>query len=119
MDYFDLSRLVSENFRAIREKKKISQEDIAARLDIATARVSEFESGKKNPTLKTIAKFANAIEIDVKDLFDFSKLHKSQEHFEKESLLKIHCNTLAKYDLVEVKHVINTTNVFLDYLNKK
>lgn len=119
MNFSDLNHLIGENFRLIRESKGISQEYVADKLDRGTAKVSDFENGKGNPTLKTMVQFAEVIEIEVVDLFDFSKLHKSEEHFAKESLLQIHCNTLAKHNLEDIKYIIDTTNVFIDYLSKK
>lgn len=119
MNFTDLCRLVGGNFRTLREKKDFSQEYIADKLDVGTARISEFENGKGNPTLKTIVNFAEAIEVDVEDLFDFSELHKSEEHYDRESLIKIHCNTLSQQNLKDIKYIIDTTNIFLDYLNNK
>lgn len=101
-----------------REKNGYSQEEVADALDKA-ARVSEFESGKSNPTLETITSIASSINVDIEYLFDFSNLRQSEEYFEKESLPKIHYDTLAKHDIEDIKYIIDSTNIFIDYLNKK
>ncbi len=49
--------------RCIRAKKKMSQGDIARTLEVDGGYISNIENGKKNPTLATVAKIANALGV--------------------------------------------------------
>lgn len=63
-----ISEQLGKNMKRIRVKKKMSQGDIARALDVDRGYISNIENGKKNPTLATVAKIANALGIPPKDL---------------------------------------------------
>ena len=46
----------------------MSQGDISRVLDVHRAYISGIENGKRNPTLATIEKLANALDISVDEL---------------------------------------------------
>ncbi|HEJ1294566.1 helix-turn-helix domain-containing protein [Pseudomonas aeruginosa] len=48
----------------------ISQEDLASRANLDRTYVSGCERGKRNPSLKTMVKLANALNIDLMDFFN-------------------------------------------------
>lgn len=56
----------------LRKSKNLSQEEIAAEVGITFQYVSQIECGLANPTLEKIIKLADVLEVEVKDLFDFS-----------------------------------------------
>ena len=60
-----------ENLRKIRISKKISQEVLAFASDIPISQVGRIERGEVNTTISSVKVIANALEIDIKDLFDF------------------------------------------------
>jgi transcriptional regulator with XRE-family HTH domain len=49
-----------ELFREMRRRSGLTQQEIADRLGISQPAVTQFESGKSSPTLKTLFAFANA-----------------------------------------------------------
>ena len=59
---------LGDNLKKIRTKKSISQGDIARSLNVARSFVSDIENGKRNPTLATIAKLAEAIGVSTSEL---------------------------------------------------
>jgi len=63
-----ISTKLGQNLKRIRTKKKMSQGDIARALDVHRAYVSGIETGKRNPTLATIEKLANALGISADEL---------------------------------------------------
>ncbi|SFO03229.1 Cro/C1-type HTH DNA-binding domain-containing protein [Paenimyroides ummariense] len=67
----DLQILIGKQLHDIRIKNKQTQNDIAFLTGIDTADVSKHEKGKKNLTLKTLMKFATALNIHPKELFNF------------------------------------------------
>ena len=59
---------LGDNIKHLRKKRNMSQEQLAmeAKLDLTT--VSEIESGLRNPSVKTLAKFAKALNTTPSDL---------------------------------------------------
>lgn len=52
-----------------REQKKITQEKLAYENDFSKGYLSDIEAGKKLPSLLLLEKIAEALEVDIKDLF--------------------------------------------------
>ena len=57
-----------QRMREIRTKRGLTQQDIAARSDIAQTHISDIELGFKLPNLLTVMKLALALECKVTDL---------------------------------------------------
>lgn len=64
----EISPKLGQNLKRIRTKKKMSQGDIARALGVHRAYVSGIETGKRNPTLATIEKLANALGVSASEL---------------------------------------------------
>jgi transcriptional regulator with XRE-family HTH domain len=54
-----------------RAKLAISQEELAFRTNLDRTYISGIERGVRNPSLKNIAKIADALELSLADLFSF------------------------------------------------
>jgi len=63
-----ISAKLGDNMKRIRTRKKMSQGDIARALDVDRGYISNIENGKKNPTLATIKKLADALGISADEL---------------------------------------------------
>ena len=63
-----ISEQLGKNMKRIRAKKKMSQGDIARALEVDRGYISNIENGKKNPTLATIAKIAEALKVSPNEL---------------------------------------------------
>ena len=63
-----ISEQLGKNMKLIRAKKKMSQGDIARALEVDRGYISNIENGKKNPTLATIQKLANALRVSADEL---------------------------------------------------
>lgn len=64
----EISSKLGQNLKRIRTKKKMSQGDIVRALDVHRAYISGIENGKRNPTLATIQKLANALGVSADEL---------------------------------------------------
>ena len=64
----EISSKLGLNLKRIRIKKKMSQGDIARALEVHRAYVSGIENGKRNPTLATIKKLADALHVSADEL---------------------------------------------------
>lgn len=64
----EISSKLGQNLKRIRTKKKMSQGDIARALEVHRAYISGIESGKRNPTIATIQRLADALGISADEL---------------------------------------------------
>ena len=67
----DLTSGIGKRIKVIRQQKSMTQETVGLLTGIDSADISKYESGKINLTLKTISKFAIALEVHPKELYDF------------------------------------------------
>ena len=67
----DLQKYIGRRISDIRLKNNQTQQDIEFLTGIDSAEVSKYESGKRNLTLKTLMKFARALQVHPRELFDF------------------------------------------------
>lgn len=63
-----LQMRVGRNIKRIRIKKKLSQEDLASKLDLNQSYISKIELGKRNLTLQNIHEFSKVLNIDASEL---------------------------------------------------
>jgi transcriptional regulator with XRE-family HTH domain len=63
-----ISAKLGQNMKRIRAKKKMSQGDISRALEVDRGYISNIESGKKNPTLATLQKLADALGVSPDEL---------------------------------------------------
>ena len=61
----EISQKFGANMKKIREAKRMSQGDICRTLEVDRAYISNLESGKRNPTLATIKRIADALGVSV------------------------------------------------------
>lgn len=62
---------VGLKIRVERQKRKISQEKLAELAELNRNSVGLIERGETNVTLKNLENIANALNIDIKELFNF------------------------------------------------
>lgn len=63
-----IKRILADNVRILRTKKRFSQEAIAELANIGQNQISEIENEHANPSLETLIKIANAFEVSIADL---------------------------------------------------
>jgi transcriptional regulator with XRE-family HTH domain len=66
----DIARALGSRVRALREAVGLTQERLAHNSGIDRTYVSGIERGARNPSLKTIARLADALGVRVGQLFD-------------------------------------------------
>jgi len=63
--------MLSENIKRLRKQKGLSQDKLAKLADITPTTLVKIESGANdNPTIKTLKKIADALEVTVNDLLE-------------------------------------------------
>jgi len=64
-------RAFGNNLKRLRESKKLTQEALAHKSEIARSQIIRFENGERSPTLSTLKAIADGLNIKPKDLLDF------------------------------------------------
>lgn len=59
----ELAVLLGANIRHRRKELRLTQEELAARLEITQSYLSEVENGKRSPLVGRLASFAEALEV--------------------------------------------------------
>ena len=66
-----LLRNIGSRIRLLRKERSMSLRDLAYSIGMEPSNLSVIENGKSNPQLLTYAKIAAALELSLKELFDF------------------------------------------------
>lgn len=66
----EILKKFGDKVREIRKEKGLSQEELSFKADLHRTYIGMIERAEKNITLINIEKIANALEINIKDLFN-------------------------------------------------
>ena len=69
-DKHKLQKAIGKRIKELRESKNISQQDIAGLCNIEKSNFSRLEAGGTNPTLYTLSKIAEHLNVSLKELVD-------------------------------------------------
>lgn len=72
MDRESIAKNLGNNIKKIRLEKGLSQEHLALRAGIHPAYLGRLERGEKCPTLDTVFKICEALDVPVADLISFA-----------------------------------------------
>lgn len=64
--------LIGVRLKRLRQGRRLSQEALAEKVRISPKYVSSIERGKENPTLDIIIKLANALGVEMEEIFAIS-----------------------------------------------
>lgn len=65
-----LHRKLAKRIRSLMSEKDLSVNRLADFSGIGRGRMSELLAGKSSPTVRTLGRIAEALDVDVRDLFD-------------------------------------------------
>lgn len=69
MDY-----IIMEKLKKLRKCKKITQEQLAEKLDISRSKVSSWETNRRDMSITDAIKLANIYEVSLDNLFEINKI---------------------------------------------
>ena len=61
-------KTLGDNIRKARKSKNITQEKLAEYVDISTVFISQIENGTGKPSLETMSKISNVLQVTIDDL---------------------------------------------------
>ena len=67
----ETKKLTGMRIKELRRSKHLSQEQLAEKADINPKYLSRMERGTENPTLDMLIKLSNALEVEMREMFDF------------------------------------------------
>lgn len=70
MEINQIQKKIGERIRDLRESKGISQQNLAAICNFEKANLSRLEAGRTNPTISTLCKISQALEVTLSELVD-------------------------------------------------
>lgn len=91
-------KLFGMRMRELRTSRKLSQEQLAEKVGISPKYMSRIEIGQQFPSINVITKLANALQVELKDFFEFA--HDVENTKE---LKKIICELLKEVETDEDK----------------
>jgi transcriptional regulator with XRE-family HTH domain len=70
MKISQLQQKIGNRIKILRESKEISQQDLAAICNFEKGNLSRIETGRTNPTISTLYKISQALDISISSLVD-------------------------------------------------
>jgi len=64
-------RSLGKKLKQYRKTRKLTQEALAGKVRVTPKYIQYLESAKRIPSLKILYKIANALEVKIRDLFNF------------------------------------------------
>ena len=103
----DIKKNLGRNIKYYRNLRKLTQEELAERLDMNARSLSFIECGTNFITAQTLEKLCNILNVTPKQLFDFNYSQKSSGEIEKE------IGTLIKHHPEKLNDIYNILKGFL------
>lgn len=69
----DIKELLGKRIKVLRKERKLTQESLAELVDKSKNHISKIELGRTNPPLSLLVDIANALEVDISELFTFEQ----------------------------------------------
>ena len=64
-----MSELLGRRLRALRRLKRLTQQELAEKIDISVSMLSSIERGGKYPRLELLKKIAKTLDVPLEELF--------------------------------------------------
>lgn len=79
----EIKRLIGMRIRDLRKSSGRSQEALAGEMGISPKYLSSIERGKENPTLDTLIRLAQSLDLDISEIFNCAgeKSPRELKHF--------------------------------------
>ena len=68
---YKISQQLGAKIQRVRKTRKMTQEELASKIGVQTATISNIEGGKTDTSVYTVYKIAQVLKSHVRDLFTF------------------------------------------------
>ena len=104
----DLTKKLGKRIKELRKFKKLSQSDLAELINVEVVTISRFENGTRFPKKENLQNLAKALNVEMKDLFDFN------HHETKTELQKDIQNMLKKATEKDLKYIHRILHLYFE-----
>jgi transcriptional regulator with XRE-family HTH domain len=80
---------LGERIKNIRALKKLSQKEVALKLEMDQSQYSKIENGKTDPYFSTIEKIATALNVQLNDFLESDNIYKDINSYDKDIIEKL------------------------------
>ncbi len=102
----NLNRQLGERIKKIRKTVRLTQERLAEKTNLSVEYISRLERGVAQPSFKTLAVIAEALDVTIKDFFDFngpvSFIDKKQDALQKKEYINAILSELKDMEVHEL-----------------
>lgn len=84
-----IEKLLGSHIARIRKERGLTQADLAELIEVTVETISRLERGVSIPSLKTVENISNALNIPLKDIFDFEYTQKSRDSATEKEIRKL------------------------------
>ena len=103
----DIEKRIGGKITEIRLSQKLTQEQLAEKVNLSVESISRMERGVNFPSLKTMENIADSLNIPLKDFFEFDEHQSKDKSFERElSKLIGFLRTLRKKEISLVYKIL-------------
>lgn len=75
MDWLNEEIHIAENIKRLRREKKMTQQELADKINVQRTSISKYEKGVTTPSLSQLKKIADVFNVDVNELFGNENIH--------------------------------------------
>jgi transcriptional regulator with XRE-family HTH domain len=68
----EIKKLIGSRIKHLRKAKGLSQEELSEKVGLSSKYLSSIERGNENPTLDTFMKLAQALNVEIYELFNYA-----------------------------------------------
>ena len=101
-----MSKFFSKNLKYLRNIKKISQQQLANKLEIDRSTISKWETGDIDPTVSNVIAIANLLGVPVSDLVGLDIQQNYYEYDDLTELFMQNKNLLTEDDKDTIRFII-------------
>lgn len=98
--------------RTYRLKKGISQEELAFKSSLSTTYLGQIERAEKSPTVETLDKVANALDVSIYDLFLFDEKIEDDNNNATLNKITAQLSSMSQDEQTELLKIIKNVKAF-------
>ena len=108
----NISQQLGNRIRTIRTTLGISQEELAIKSGISAAHLGQIERAEKSPTVETLDKVANALDVSIYDLFLFDEKIEDDNNNATLNKITAQLSSLSQDEQTELLKIIKNVKAF-------
>ena len=106
------SEQFGKRLKSIRIQRELSQEELAFKCNMQQSHIGQIERGQKNPTLDTLIKISNGLNISLTELLDFDTNVKNENTNKTINKINAYLVALSSKQQEQILAIIKT---FVDF----